>query len=991
MGSVRVRESHPAFVASRVRKYALATVSAGAMFLGAHAASAQDVAQADSSTVESVQVTGTRIVRDGYSAPTPVTVIGTDAINAEAPANIADYLNSTIPAIVNSETANNSSGSLSNGLAGINAINLRSLGVNRTLILLDGHRTPASAVTGDVDINTIPQQLVQRVDVVTGGASADYGSDAVGGVVNFVLDKDYTGFKASADYGETDAGLQPSYKVDATYGGEFLGGKLHVLLSGEYVTTQAISNYDPKWNKTDYFQMQNPAYAVGNGQPFYLISSGIGASEVTPGGLILSATTTAGKTSSALTGTYFGTNASLNQLTFGQVSGPWMIGGDTKITQSNYQGTNSLAAAENRESIFGRIAYDITPDINAWLDVSVSRDKTQSFYQQDPSVGGVTIKSDNAFIPTALKTQLTTLGLASFTEGTTNSGFPEAGSLNGREANRILGGFDGNTNVFDTDWKWDLSGQISWIDDHEEITNAWNNAKLALAQDAVVAPAGNAAGIAAGTIVCRDTLTNPNDGCSPISRIGLNGGLQSPAAFQQGLNYVLGNPFRNERLSEQDYAFNVSGSPFSDWAGPISVASGAEWRLESVNGFVPSQYNSGWLYGNYLVNKGHYSVAETYLETVVPIIQGMDFNGAIRYAAYSTSGGVNTWKMGLTYQPVDDIKFRAVYSHDIRAPDLAELFAAGTARTNTVNVNTPGGATSSQGFVQDQTGNVNLSPEAANNLEVGTVFTPSFIPGLTASVDYFNITIAHEIGSLTAQNVADLCYLQGIQSQCSNITYNNGTTSTPTFNAAAGGINTILLVPFNFAKQKNEGIDFDITYQMPLEDMNWFGTIPGDMTIHALATDYMRDYTNDGVNPPADVAGVNASGGVPSWIYRVSATYHTDPWTFFVMARGLSSGTYSNNYVVCQTNCPLYSLARPTANLNSIPGAFYMDLSTTYDFKVDNVAASAYLSIKNIFDTNPALVGNGPSGNNIPAYVQTNRNLYDYLGRVYRIGFRFEM
>src|SRR6202012_4566206 len=276
MGNVRVSGSHPAFVASRVRKYALATVSAGAMFISAQAAVAQQVAQADSSTVESVQVTGTRVVRDGYSAPTPVTVIGTDAINAEAPANIADYLNSTIPAIVNSETSNNSSGSLSNGLAGINAITLRPLGVNRPLIPLDGHRTPASAVTGDVDINTIPQQLVQRVDVVTGGASADYGSDAVGGVVNFILDKEYTGFKASADYGETDAGLQPGYKLDATYGGEFLGGKLHILLSGEYDTVQAISNYDPKWDKTDYFQMQNPAYAVGNGQPFNLISSGIG-------------------------------------------------------------------------------------------------------------------------------------------------------------------------------------------------------------------------------------------------------------------------------------------------------------------------------------------------------------------------------------------------------------------------------------------------------------------------------------------------------------------------------------------------------------------------------------------------------------------------------------------------------------------------------------------------------------------------------------------
>ena len=130
----------------------------------------------------------------------------------------------------------------------------------------------------------------------------------------------------------------------------------------------------------------------------------------------------------------------------------------------------------------------------------MSRDKTQSFYQQDPSVGGVTILADNAYLPAALKTQLTNNGLASFTEGTTNSGFPTAGSLNGREANRILGGVDGTTNLLDTDWKWDLSGQISWVDDHEEITNAWNNAKLALAQDAGGrAPAGNAASTAPGT------------------------------------------------------------------------------------------------------------------------------------------------------------------------------------------------------------------------------------------------------------------------------------------------------------------------------------------------------------------------------------------------------------------------------------------------------------------------------------------------------------
>jgi outer membrane receptor protein involved in Fe transport len=990
MGNLRAEHSTLVFRASRVRKYALATAGAAALCLMAQAAAAQDIAQAESG-VEAVSVTGTRIVRDGYSAPTPVTVVGAEQIQAAAPANLADFVNSTLPSVIGSETSNNSSGSLSNGLAGINALNLRSLGVNRTLILLDGHRTPASAATGDTDINTIPQQLVKRVDVVTGGASADYGSDAVGGVVNFILDKEFTGFKSDFEYGETDAGLQPSYKVNGTYGMDFDGGRGHALISGEWVQTAPTpKNYNPAWNQSGFFKVQNPAYnaTTNNTVPFYLIQSGIGASQVSPGGLVLSSTTTGGASSTALRGTYFGTNATVNNLAFGQVTGPWMIGGDTAVTQANYGGTNSLAAGENRQSIYSRGSYYVTPDFEVWAEGSISRYKGFSIYQQPPSVGGITIRNDNAFLPASVKTQMTALGLASITEGSTNSGFPESGSLNGREAWRAAAGADGTFNLLDTDWKWDYFAQYGMVNTREQETQVWNNARLALAQDAVVVTAANAgtSGLAVGSIACRSTLTAPTNGCSPLSRIGINGGLQDPAAFQQGLNYVLGTPFRTQRLQEQTTGFNVSGSPFSDWAGQVSLAFGAEWRLESINGFVPTQYNSGWLFGNYLVNKGHYSVAETYLETVVPLMKGLDFNGAYRYTAYSTSGGVSTWKTGLTYAPIDDIKFRVTYSHDIRAPNLNELFAAGTARTNTVAV---GAAGTSVTFVQNQTGNPNLSPEAANSLGLGTVITPTFIPGLAMSVDYYNITIAHAIGSITAQNTADLCYISGVQQYCNNIAYVGGATATPTYSGQA--INTILLVPFNFSKQKDEGIDFDVTYQMPLDEMDWFGKIPGDLTLHALMTHYMRNYTNDGVNPPSDLAGVNAGSGTPDWVYRMSATYHTDPWTFYVMGRGISAGKYANEYVVCTAGCPVSTLANRTVNYNHIDGAFYLDTTVSYDFDAYGADSQVFLSVKNLFNTDPAPVASGPDGNNIPAYPQANRNLYDYLGRVYRIGLRLKM
>src|SRR5882757_1777328 len=333
MGNFSVKNSNIAFRANRVRKYALATASAAALCLMAQAASAQEVAQAQGG-VEAVSVTGTRIVRDGYSAPAPVTVVGVEQIQAQAPANLADFVNSSLPSVIGSETSNNSSGSLSNGLAGINALNLRSLGVNRTLILLDGHRTPASAATGDTDVNTIPQQLVKRVDVVTGGASADYGSDAVGGVVNFILDKEFTGFKSAFEYGETDAGLQPSYKVNGTYGMEFDGGKGHALISGEWVQTAPTpKDYNPAWNKSGFFKVQNPAYnaTTNTSVPFYLIQKGIGASQVSPGGLVINSTTVpaagkpAGVTSTAFAGTYFGVNGVINNLAYGTTTGPWMI------------------------------------------------------------------------------------------------------------------------------------------------------------------------------------------------------------------------------------------------------------------------------------------------------------------------------------------------------------------------------------------------------------------------------------------------------------------------------------------------------------------------------------------------------------------------------------------------------------------------------------------------------------------------------------------
>ena len=276
------------------RHGAFTTTSLLAIVLSCGAQAAH--AQGESAAVQEVVVTGSRIVRDGYTAPTPVSVVGAAEIKALAPANLADFVN-TLPSIAGSTTPASSSPNLSQGLAGVNAINLRNLGVNRTLVLVDGQRSVASSAGGVVDINTIPQGLVERVDIVTGGASAAYGSDAVGGVINFILNKKFEGVKVKAEYGETTYGDGINYKYGLTGGHTFMDGKLHVMGNAEYSRTEGIHDVPRDWNNRGYFNIKNPAYTATNGQPENFVSEGIGPAQLSPGGLI---------TAGPLRGTFFG-------------------------------------------------------------------------------------------------------------------------------------------------------------------------------------------------------------------------------------------------------------------------------------------------------------------------------------------------------------------------------------------------------------------------------------------------------------------------------------------------------------------------------------------------------------------------------------------------------------------------------------------------------------------------------------------------------------
>ena len=253
------------------------------------AASNEAAAPRENAGTEAVVVTGSRVIRDGYQSPTPVTVLSADMLNAMADVNIADSIN-RLPQFTTSVTQTSQPAGIAGGTLGVNELNLRGLGPARTLVLLDGKRMINASINTQFaapDINGIPNALITRVDVVTGGASAAYGSDALTGVVNFVLDHDYTGLKGKAEGGITTYGDNAAYTDSLTAGTGFgPGDRGHFLISGELSHNDGVRGANRPWNAGGGSVFTNPAYTATNGLPFYLTGTQIGVSTGTPGGLI---------------------------------------------------------------------------------------------------------------------------------------------------------------------------------------------------------------------------------------------------------------------------------------------------------------------------------------------------------------------------------------------------------------------------------------------------------------------------------------------------------------------------------------------------------------------------------------------------------------------------------------------------------------------------------------------------------------------------------
>jgi outer membrane receptor protein involved in Fe transport len=957
----------------RLRTSAALTVFALTSTASQHALAAEAAAEqlaaaapAEAPAVDEIVVTGSRVVRDGYEAPTPVSVIGVQEIEDAATANIADFVN-TLPALVGNTSPQTARTSMTAGGVGLNTPQARALGSERTLILLDGQRTVGSQPTGQVDINTFPQQLVSRVDVVTGGASAAYGSDALAGVINFVLDREFTGVKGEIQGGITGHGDGPNWNGALSVGTPFAGGRGHIIASAEIANNYGIHGADRDWAKQGWHIINNPAYGTGAGQtisvPQRLVVDKAAMISMTPGGIIVSG---------PLKGIAFGAGGKPYQFQYGPVVlNPWMAGGGEWQANNFAADGADLDPEDYRHNFFTRVSYDIADNFNVFAQFGYAWSKSYSTCCNHFASGDLTIRTDNAFMPEDVRTRALALGLTTLTMGSFFSDLPYKLVQDARRTvRRYVVGANGNFDAFGSNWTWDAYYQLGSTGHRKSFYDRWKSTYV-LAIDAVRAPSGS--------IVCRSTLTNPTNGCVPWNVFGT--GVNSAAAA----DYIAGWSYAYESYEQEVMAASASGEPFDLWAGPVSLAFGVEHRKESVGGIESARNaaNDSFV-GNSRPTVGSYNVTEGFVETVVPLASDetwarlLEFNGAVRATSYSTSGYVTTWKAGLNYAPIDDIRFRVTRSRDIRAPHNVELFAAGIFVGNLVNDPFRGGVPTN---IQSETsGNPNLQPEKADTTGIGVVVQPSFLPGFQASADYFNIDIKDAIGTVGRQEVPDRCFA-GETAFCQFLVFD-----------ANGILSIVKTQPTNFIKQLNRGMDFEASYRAPLDNVvsGWGGSL----TLRAMATRYIKQLRDTGtgvgiINTIGSTVGAGA--GVRKWKYTISAAYDFDAFRANLTARGFSSGVYNAANIECVTGCPVSTAANPTQNINYLPGATYFDLTLRYQFlQSDSGEADIFFNVRNIMDKNPAIVAQGPAGT-AHSTMPCSANLYDCLGRVFRAGIQFKM
>ena len=844
---------------------------------------------------EAIVVTGSRIASPGLTAPNPISQVSSEEFTLSSSATAENLLN-TLPQVVPGE-----SGFTNNESSGVATINLRGLGEQRNLVLVNGRRYIFFDARQVTDLNTVPTALVNRVELITGGSSAVYGSDAVSGVVNFILRDDFEGVEATAQYDITASGDAAKANFDLILGANVADGRGNVTLYANYFNrepTRADARARSQCFLEDVVVGGQPALACGGsaGIPNGRFAS---AALVTPTPAVAAALGALG-----LTG--IDANGFKYDATGTQVS-RFIVPGD----RYNFNPDNYLQLPQERRIIGGMGHYDVSDGIEAYAEGIFTNNIVETKRAATPVGGSYRFQVNSPFLSPGVQNLLQALDQSEASAATRNDGFAtlsigrrisEGGTRDvtfERNAYRFVGGLRGDIGSASeeilTDLKFDTYYSYART---RNVTNSEGNILQAAFTQGVTTVFRNPttgatspfpfAGVPGGGVL---QCENPANGCVPLNIFG-------PNISQAGLDFITTRSTSSEEAEMQVATGYLTGNLFRMPAGPVGFALGVEWRDVSAF-FIPSQGGVGDV-GE--ISGGGYNIKELFGEVRVPIFDGFEANGAFRYSDYSLDnvGGVWTYGGGATWQVFDALMVRGQYQRAVRAPSVDELFRSdstvseaatdpcatsaaltGALRDLCVATGVPAASVGTSGIQPNFQitgivgGNPDLQEETTDTYTIGAVLRP--MRRMSFTIDYYNIAIEDAIFRAPLQGVLDLCYnvFQDVNDPyCQAIVrLPDGPIGTP------GGINA----PFNnIGSIKTDGIDVSGAYQFDVSSL--LGE--GSTLAVAASVNWLNRFERNPVAAISDLVtrcegafGLSCGEPLPEWKGTARATLKMGEFT----------------------------------------------------------------------------------------------------------------
>ncbi|HEX5278627.1 MAG TPA: TonB-dependent receptor [Micropepsaceae bacterium] len=843
---------------------------------------------------------------------------------------------------------------------------------------------------------------------MTTGASATYGSDAVAGVVNFILKDHLEGFVGNAQYGTSQYGDENQIFGSAGWGTTLLNGRGHFIIGGEFANEyNTVNMYARPWGRKEPPVTQavtlTPAQAKALGQPTNIFGNNTEVANGTEGGLITACQGAGGAAvaNCPLIDTTFSAAGTPSAFQRGAISGStFMFGtGNYGVSSMNRQ----LAPPYKRWAGLTRFEYDLTPDITAYAMLNYGE-----LESDDPSGGSpfpinLKISSGNPFIPASVQAAMTANNISSVTLAKENIDGIGLGNT-AENKNILVQSFFGVKGTLFGDWDWNAQGSAGRATVWQAFLNVpviqnFNTAANAVkdASGNIVCGPASAAPFTNSGATAAQLAAAPSPGCVPYNPFG----VPSAGSVQYITTIPTGPDGSEANMRQYMGQIDLSGPVFNLPAGAVALALGGNYRYNSYDqrGTQAAVQN---LYQtrnppSFFINQ---SVWEAYSEVGVPIlrdlpfVRALDLNAAGRYTNYSITGGVYTWKYGGTWDVTDWLRLRATRSQDIRAPNFTEL--AITPTSSATNLSNPLNNQSLRVSNIQTTGNPDLRPEVAQNETFGFVFQPgdSFLPGFRASVDYYRIRIAGQITAVPAQDVVNRCLVQQLVDFCSQLTW--APTLSPQVdpnapwlafangqNAKNFGIQSIHLFSVNLNAELQDGVDVNISERLPLDAVGALGTLQ----LSALGS-YINQQTLLQSQSNGTTARVNLADSwtAPRWSANFNITYLLDRFTGNLQVRYYSPLKYvAGNTFLIGPDDPQYTAAiaagsTQTTNRETWPAAVTLNLSLAYDViqEPSGQDLQVYFNIDNLLDTPPPLVW---------PFLST----YDVMGRFFKIGVRYTL